>query len=68
MLPVGSFVNNAASGVGFMAATVAVCGFLGQAAPALMRKDDQTVRARMVLGGLVGLVVAAGLILITYIL
>jgi len=63
VLPLGSISSDAAFGVGFMAATIAVCGFLGQAPAALMRKDDQTVRALTVIGGLVGLVVAAGTLL-----
>lgn len=62
MLPAGTFIGNATSVTGFIAAAIAVCGFLGQAAPALMRKDDQTVRALAVAGGLVGLVIATVLV------
>jgi hypothetical protein len=62
VLPVGSIASDAAFGAGFMAATIAVCGFLGQAPAALMRKDDRTVRALSVIGGLVGFVGAAAII------
>src|ERR1700745_662448 len=37
-----------------MAATIAVCGFLGQVVPALRRAEDKAVRAATVVGGLVG--------------
>jgi hypothetical protein len=40
---------------------IAVCGFLGQAGPALTRKDDQAVRAATVVGGLFGLAVAVAI-------
>jgi hypothetical protein len=62
VLPVGAFIGSAISVTGFIAAAIAVCGFLGQAAPVLMRKDDQTVRALTVVGGLIGLRFAIGLI------
>jgi hypothetical protein len=62
VLPVGSFIGDVTSGAGFLAAAIAVCGFLGQAAPALMRRDDHTVRALTVAGGLVGLVVGVSLL------
>jgi len=48
-------IDDFAAGAGFIAATIAVCGFIGQAVPALRRRDDETVRAATVLGGLVGL-------------
>jgi purine-cytosine permease-like protein len=51
-------VNDLASGAGFLAAMIAVCGFLGQAWPALTQKDDQTVREATVVGGLFGLFAA----------
>lgn len=58
MLPIGS-ISDAASGVGFIAAAIAVCGFLGQVGPALKRQEDEEVRAATVAGGLFGLVAAA---------
>jgi len=64
VFPVGSIVGDVASGAGFIAATIAVCGFLGQAAPVLMRKGDQTVRALTVIGGLIGFIFAAATVLV----
>jgi len=63
VLPAGSILSDAASGVGFVAAAIAVCGFMGQVGPALMRKEDQAVRAATVIGGLIGLA-AAGMVII----
>lgn len=63
MLPVGSIISDAASGVGFMAATIALCGFLGQAWPALKRQEDEEVRAATVVGGLFGLFAAVVVII-----
>jgi hypothetical protein len=68
VLPVGSIVDDAASTAGFMAAAIVVCGFLGQAPPALRRKDDQTVRARTVVGGLFGFAVSIGTLAIGYLI
>jgi hypothetical protein len=62
VLPAGLFIGNAISVTGFVAAAIAVCGFLGQAAPVLMGKDDQRVRALTVVGGLIGLTFAIGLV------
>jgi|GEM_PF-7024025 len=64
VLPVGSIASDFASGVGFIAATIAVRGFPGQASPALMRKDDQTVRALTVVGGLIGFIFATATVLV----
>jgi hypothetical protein len=58
MVPVGSIVSDSASFAGFTAAMIAICGFIGQAKPALSRQDDKEVRAAAVVGGLVGLVAA----------
>lgn len=63
MLPIGS-VSDAASGIGFMAAAIAVCGFLGQVGPALKRQEDEEVRAATVVGGLFGLVAAAAVVVV----
>lgn len=62
MLPVGTFIRSAIGVTGFIAAAIAVCGFLGQAAPVLMQKDDRVVRALTVVGGLIGLMFAIGLV------
>ncbi len=68
MLPVGSIVSDATSGAGFMAASIAVFGFLWQAPAALARKDDQAVRVATVLGGLVGLGFAMAVLLAGYLI
>jgi len=59
VLPVGTFISNAAATSGFLAATIAIGGFLGQVWPALRRKNDPAVRAATVIGGLIGLGAAA---------
>ena len=58
MLPIGLLVNDAAAGAGFIAASIAICGFLGQIKPALAREEDRTVRSATVIGGMVGLAFA----------
>jgi hypothetical protein len=55
-------VSDAAAGVGLMAASIAVGGFLLQAAPTLNRRKDQDVRAAAVTGGLAGFFVAVAII------
>lgn len=67
VLPVGSFTSNATSVAGFMAAAIAVFGFLWQAPLALARKGDRTVRAATVIGGLVGFGFATAVVLADYI-
>jgi len=54
-------INDFASGAGFVAACIAVCGFLVQAPPALVKADERSVRAATVVGGIVGLFIATGL-------
>jgi hypothetical protein len=61
VLPVGSLINDLASGAGFFAACIAVCGFLMQVPPALVKADERSVRAATVVGGIVGLFIATGL-------
>ena len=63
MLPVGSLASSAASAFGLMAAAIVVFGFLMQAPAALARKNDQTLRATTVVGGLAGFFAASGIIL-----
>jgi hypothetical protein len=58
VLPVGTVLNDFASGAGFIAACIAVGGFLLQVPPALAKADDKAVRAATVVGGLAGLVLA----------
>ena len=59
MLPVATFISDAAATSGFLAATIAIGGFLGQVWPALRRKEDPAVRAATVVGGLIGMGAAA---------
>jgi hypothetical protein len=64
VLPAGAIVADAANGVGLMAASIAVGGFLLQALPTLNRRKDQDVRAAAVTGGLGGLFIAVAIIVI----
>jgi hypothetical protein len=64
VLPLGLFVSNVAGSVGFMAASIAVGGFLLQAPPTLNRRKDQDVRAAAVAGGLIGFFIAVAIIAI----
>jgi hypothetical protein len=59
-------MGDAASGAGFVAATIAIFGFLGQIWPALRRQADPDVRAATVIGGLVGLLGATLLLIASY--
>ena len=65
MLFVGSIpVDDAAACAGFMAAAIAVCGFLLQAPAALRHKADAEVRASMVAGGLFGFLIALAVVIL----
>jgi hypothetical protein len=55
MLAFGSFFNDAPTGVGFMAGSIAVGGFLAHARPALAGRDDQALRSATIRGGIGGL-------------
>ncbi|HET9197195.1 MAG TPA: hypothetical protein VFN92_02930 [Solirubrobacterales bacterium] len=55
-------MNDAAASAGFVGASIAICGFLGQIKPALAREEDPAVRSATVIGGMIGLGVA-GLVL-----
>jgi len=66
VLPVGSFTSDATGVVGFMAAAIAVFGFLWQAPPALAQKGDRAVRAATVVGGLIGFGVATATAIVDY--
>jgi len=59
VLPVAALINDLASGAGFVAACIAICGFLTQVPPALVKADEKSVRAATVVGGIVGLFLAA---------
>ncbi|HET7417772.1 MAG TPA: hypothetical protein VFJ61_09135 [Solirubrobacterales bacterium] len=64
MFPVGSLINDLASGAGFVAACIAVCGFVMQVPPALVKADEKAVRAATVVGGIGGLLLAAAVIVL----
>jgi uncharacterized membrane protein len=66
VLPVGSLTSGATGVVGFMAVAIAVFGFLWQAPSALAHKQDETVRAATMIGGLVGFGFATAVILADY--
>ncbi|HET7454319.1 MAG TPA: hypothetical protein VFJ76_02250 [Solirubrobacterales bacterium] len=63
MLPVGTLISDFAAGAGLVAACIAVCGFLMQIPPALVKADERSVRAATVVGGIGGLFLAAALII-----
>jgi hypothetical protein len=58
MLIVGSIVSDAATGVGFLAGSIAVGGFIGHLPAALTRKEEEVVAFATVGGGTAGLVFA----------
>lgn len=55
---VETIAGNAAVGAGFIAAAIAIGGFIAHAGPALAGRDDQALRFATVVGGLAGLTVA----------
>jgi hypothetical protein len=59
MFPLGSIVEDGATATGFMAAAIAVGGFLGHAGPVLWRRGEAAIRFGTVVGGLGGLAIAA---------
>jgi uncharacterized membrane protein len=65
VLPAATLVIDAATGAGLIAASIAICGFLGQIKPALAREEDSAVRSSTVLGGIFGLVLAVGTIVVS---
>jgi uncharacterized membrane protein len=68
VVPAGTLINDFASGVGLIAACIAVCGFLSQVPPALAKEDDKAVRAATVVGGVGGLVLAVILIVTAFLI
>jgi hypothetical protein len=55
VLPVGSIIEDGATVMGFMAATIAVGGFLGHAGPVLRNAGEAGIRYGTVVGGICGL-------------
>lgn len=64
MLALASFTDFA-TGAGGIAATVAVGAFVGQIYPGLSEAPDARVRRDAVIGGIAGLIVAAGWIVLS---
>jgi hypothetical protein len=64
VLPVGTLINDLASGAGFVAACIAIFGFLMQVPPALVKADEKAVRAATVVGGIGGLLLAMAAIVL----
>jgi hypothetical protein len=58
VLPVGSIIEDGATATGFMAAAIAVGGFLGHAGPVLWRRGEAAIRVGTVFGGPCGLAIA----------
>jgi hypothetical protein len=61
----GSLVGGAATLTGLVAAAIAVTGFLAHAGPALAGKSDDNLRRATVIGGLIGVVWATVIILLS---
>jgi hypothetical protein len=62
---VNSFVIQLATATGFLAAAIAVGGFLAQAVPAMADGADARLRRRAATGGLLGFGAALALIVIS---
>jgi len=58
VLPFGSVIEDGATATGFMAAAIAVGGFLGHVGPVLWHRGEAAIRVGTVLGGLCGLAIA----------
>jgi glucokinase len=56
---VASILNDAPADAGFMAASIAIGGFLAHAQPVLSGRSERAVKIATVLGGLSGLGIAA---------
>jgi len=56
MLVAAMLLDRSATVAGFMAAAIAVGGFLAHAGPALAGKDERSLRRAVVTGGLWGVV------------
>lgn len=66
MLTMASIFNDAATGAGFMAASIAVGGFLAHMRPALAGEDDQAVSSATIRGGIGGLLAATLISLVAF--
>lgn len=63
-----TLMSDAATGVGLMAAAIAVCGFVAHVRPALVGDDEQRLREATVKGGVLGIVVSVGVIVLSAIM
>ena len=63
---VGSIVDNVTTGAGLMAASIAVCGFLAHARPAIAGKDEMELRRATAIRGLTGCAAALFVIAIAW--
>jgi hypothetical protein len=57
-MTIGSLVSSAATVSGLMVASIAVCGFLAHAKPAIGGKSDAELKTATVVGGLFGFLLA----------
>jgi len=55
---VGAILAELSSAASFAAASMAVCGFIAHAKPAIARQEESELRQATVFGGLFGLVIA----------
>jgi glucokinase len=62
---VGDVMNDFSSGAGFLAAAIAVGGFIGHIGPALFGRSEERVRKATVIGGSSGLGVAVLVIVLS---
>ncbi|HEY6550087.1 MAG TPA: hypothetical protein VIY71_02685 [Solirubrobacterales bacterium] len=65
MIAAGAIVSQFATASGFIAATIAVSGFLAHAGPAIVGKDESELRRATAVGGLCGFVSTAVIIAIS---
>jgi len=68
MAVMGSLTTTVATGAGFAAASIAVCGFLLHVVPTLSRAPDVKVRRATAIGGLIGFFLALGVMLLSALL
>lgn len=65
MFIVGSLAGSAATAFGLAAAAIAVFGFVAHIKPAVSGADDKELREATLVGGIVGLVVALFVIVLS---
>jgi hypothetical protein len=65
MCIVSSIVQAASTGAGLIAASIAVCGFIFHAGPALAGASEAELRQRTITGGLCGIAVSIFVILLS---